>query len=52
AYLLESTTLTTEKIIKKIGYENSAYFYKIFELKYGMAPKEYRKLQTTALNHS
>ncbi len=42
AYLLESTTLTTEKIIKKIGYENSAYFYKIFEAKYGCSPKEYR----------
>ena len=42
AYLLESTTLTTEKIIKKIGYENSAYFYRIFEAKYGMSPKEYR----------
>ncbi len=26
AYYLENTTLTTEKIIEKIGYENSAYF--------------------------
>jgi len=42
AYLLENTTLTTEKIIKKIGYENSAYFYRIFEAKYGLSPKEYR----------
>lgn len=42
AYLLESTTLTTEKIIKKIGYENSAYFYRIFEAKYGQSPKDYR----------
>ena len=43
AYLLESTTLTTEKIIKKIGYENSAYFYRIFEAKYGISPKKYRE---------
>ncbi|WP_028235115.1 AraC family transcriptional regulator [Pseudobutyrivibrio sp. MD2005] len=42
AYLLENTTLTTEKIIKKIGYENSAYFYRIFEAKYGCSPKDYR----------
>ena len=42
AYLLENTTLTTEKIIIKIGYENSAYFYRIFEAKYGCSPKDYR----------
>lgn len=43
AYFLENTTLTTENIIEKIGYENSAYFYKIFAGKYGCSPREYRK---------
>ena len=43
AYYLESTTLTTEKIIEKIGYENSAYFYRKFSDKYGCSPREYRK---------
>ncbi len=44
AYYLENTTLTTEKIIEKIGYENSAYFYKKFSEKYGCSPREYRKM--------
>ena len=43
AYYLENTTLTTEKIIEKIGYENSAYFYKKFSEKYGCSPREYRQ---------
>jgi AraC-like DNA-binding protein len=43
AYYLENTTLTTEKIIEKIGYENSAYFYRKFSEKYGCSPREYRK---------
>jgi AraC-like DNA-binding protein/quercetin dioxygenase-like cupin family protein len=43
SYYLENTTLTTEKIIEKIGYENSAYFYKKFSEKYGCSPREYRK---------
>ena len=43
AYYLENTTLTTERIIEKIGYENSAYFYKKFADKYGCSPRQYRK---------
>ncbi len=43
AYYLENTTLTTERIIEKIGYENSAYFYRVFEKKYGCSPRAYRK---------
>ena len=42
AYYLENTTLTTERIIEKIGYENSAYFYRVFAAKYGCSPREYR----------
>ena len=43
AYYLENTTLTTERTIEKIGYENSAYFYKKFADKYGCSPRQYRK---------
>ena len=43
AYYLENTTLTTERIIENIGYENSAYFYKKFAERYGCPPREYRK---------
>jgi len=43
AYYLENTTLTTERIIENVGYENSAYFYKKFAEKYGCPPREYRK---------
>ncbi len=47
AYYLENTTLTTEKIIEKVGYENSAYFYRIFSRKYGCSPREYKKKFST-----
>ncbi len=43
AYFLENTTLTTERIIEEIGYENSAYFYRKFAEKYGCSPRDYRK---------
>ncbi len=43
-YYLENTTLTTERIIEAIGYENSAYFYRKFSEKYGCSPREYKKL--------
>ena len=42
-YLLENTTLTTDRIIEEIGYENSAYFYRIFEEKFGSTPSSYRR---------
>ncbi len=50
AYLLENTTLTTERIIEEIGYENSAYFYRKFSEKYGCSPSEYRK-SINKVNH-
>lgn len=42
-YLLENTTLSADRIMEEIGYENSSYFYKIFRARYGCSPKEYRK---------
>lgn len=42
AYLLSHTTLPVEQIIRKIGYENSSYFYHRFREKYHCSPKDYR----------
>ena len=42
AYLLQNTTLSIDKIIVHIGYENSSYFYRMFREKYGCSPSEYR----------
>lgn len=42
AYYLENTTLPVSRIIEKIGYENSSYFYRAYREYYGISPKEYR----------
>ena len=41
-FLLKQSTLTVEKIIASVGYDNSSYFHRKFREKYGMSPKEYR----------
>ena len=41
-FLLKQSTLTVEKIIASIGYDNSSYFHRKFREKYGMSPSEYR----------
>ena len=43
AYYLENTTLTVERIMDSIGYDNSTYFFGKFNEKFGCSPKEYRK---------
>ena len=43
AYLLQNSTLSIDKIIEHIGYENSSYFYRMFREKYGCSPSEYRE---------
>ena len=43
AYLLDNSTLPTDRILTAVGYENSSYFYRSFRAKYGCSPKEYRK---------
>ncbi len=45
ARLLTDTRLTVAEILSAVGYENSSYFYRIFEEKYGMSPKKYRQSQ-------
>ena len=42
-HLLENTTLSADRIMEEIGYENSSYFYKIFRERYGCSPREYRQ---------
>lgn len=42
AYYLENTTLPISRIIEKIGYENSSYFYRVYKDYYGISPREYR----------
>lgn len=40
--LLRTTKLPVKDIAARMGYENSSFFYKIFERYYGMGPGEYR----------
>lgn len=41
-YLLTHTRLDIAGISADVGYENRSYFYRIFNEKYGMTPKDYR----------
>lgn len=41
--LLTDTDLAVSDVIEAVGYENTSYFYKVFEGAYGVSPKEYRK---------
>lgn len=42
AFLLKNTTLSIAEIAIRVGYENSSYFHRIFNGKFGMTPKKYR----------
>ena len=44
SYLLLETKMSVENVMNAIGYDNSSYFYRIFESHYGVSPKNYRKL--------
>jgi len=41
--LLRSTDLSVEEIIRAVGYENQAHFYRVFTKKYRTTPYKYRK---------
>lgn len=41
--LLKNTDYSIAEIINEIGYENTTHFYKVFNNKYEMSPKEYRE---------
>jgi len=42
-FMLKHTNLSVADIGFEIGYDNISYFYRIFQKKYGMTPKQYRK---------
>ena len=42
--LLCATDMPIGDIINHVGYENSSYFHKEFKKRYGMTPKEYRRV--------
>lgn len=43
--LLESTELSIKEITSEVGYNDQNYFSRIFKAKYGLSPKEYRKVK-------
>lgn len=43
AYLLTDTTLSIDRILETVGYNNSSFFYRIFREKYGCSPRVYRE---------
>ena len=47
-YLLSNTTLSVDRIIELVGYENSSYFYRTFREHYGCSPAEFRQKKTGA----
>lgn len=42
-HLLRTTKLPVTEIIALIGYENTSYFYRVFQKKYGKSPQQYRR---------
>ena len=43
ARLLKTTHLTIQEIMYRVGISNKSYFYREFQRKYGVKPKEYRQ---------
>ena len=43
--LLEQTELSIKEITAEVGYNDQNYFSRIFKSKYGLSPKEYRKVK-------
>lgn len=43
AILLKEDSMDVDEIIKKVGYRNKGYFYRIFTEKYNMTPAKFRK---------
>lgn len=42
AFFLTTTELSVADIVTAVGYDNTSYFYRVFQQKYRMTPKEYR----------
>ncbi|MBR1867632.1 MAG: helix-turn-helix domain-containing protein [Clostridia bacterium] len=50
--LIRNTDIPITEIIYAVGYENTNFFYKMFEEKYGCSPKKYRKDKNKARENS
>lgn len=48
AKLICTTTMSISKISQELGFENKAYFYRLFEKYYHMSPVSYRKYRDKA----
>lgn len=48
AFLLTTTKIPIADIILAVGYDNTSYFYRVFQQKYQMTPKEYRDRNRSA----
>lgn len=44
AKLLKTTTLTIQEVIYRSGFNNRSHFYKEFDKRFGITPKEYREM--------
>ena len=44
AQLLRDTDMPILAVSQSVGYENSSYFYRLFQQRYGTPPKEYRRV--------
>ena len=42
AWMLQNTDRRVEEISLAVGYENQSYFYRLFEARFGCAPRSYR----------
>lgn len=45
AELLEQTELRIHEVMEQVGYQKCQYFSKLFKDKYGVTPKEYKKIR-------
>lgn len=45
AFLLNNTNMPISDVGYAVGYNNLSYFYRIFKNRYGISPKQYRKIE-------
>jgi AraC-like DNA-binding protein len=45
AFLLNSSNMAVSDVGYAVGYDNLSYFHRIFKARYGVSPKQYRKIE-------
>ena len=43
---------TAARLLRRSGYENTSYFYRLFHERYGVSPREYRRSRTPRVRAS